>query len=160
MNAYDLLVRLRTRPMIGRLAYLALKVLGVELPRSVKVGRNLYLVHGGFGVVIHPMTVIEDDVRIYPGVTVGRGDVYRSASESRFEGLVIRSGAILGAGAKILCSEGVLVVGRDSVIGANAVLTQSTGDGEIWAGVPARVIGCVDERYRTHCLSCRADEAE
>jgi serine O-acetyltransferase len=117
--------------MIGRLAYLALKVLGVELPRSVKVGRNLYLVHGGFGVVIHPMTVIEDDVRIYPGVTVGRGDVYRSASGSRFEGLVIRSGAILGAGAKILCSEGVLVVGRDSVIGANAVLTQSTGDGEI-----------------------------
>ena len=28
-----------------------------------------------------------------------------------------------------------------SVIGANAVLLQSTGQNEIWAGVPARLIG-------------------
>ena len=34
-----------------------------------------------------------------------------------------------------------LVVGEGTVIGANAVLTQSTGDWEIWAGIPAKKIG-------------------
>jgi len=32
-------------------------------------------------------------------------------------------------------------VRRGTVVGANAVLLQSTGENEIWAGVPARCIG-------------------
>jgi len=34
-----------------------------------------------------------------------------------------------------------LRVGRGTVVGANAVLLESTGENELWAGVPARKVG-------------------
>lgn len=45
-------------------------------------------------------------------------------------------GCIIWTGAKVLCKDGILTVGKNTVIAANAVLTQSTGDNEIWAGIP------------------------
>ena len=66
---FSRLVYARKSPLFGKFAYLILKTFGIEIPRSVEIGENFYLVHGGFGVVIHPNTIIGDDVRIYPGVT-------------------------------------------------------------------------------------------
>ena len=140
-DIYSRLVYARKLPLIGRIAYYLLKLLGIEIPLSVVVGEQLELAHGGFGVVIHPKTVIGDRVKIYPGVTIGRTDIYRPAEKSGFEGIIIEDDAILCPGAKILCKQGVLHVGHGSVIGANAVLLESTGDNEIWAGVPARRVG-------------------
>ena len=125
----------------GRLAYLLLKILGVEIPRSVSIGKNFVLVHGGFGVVIHPKALIGNNVRIYPGVTIGRADIHLPADQSKFVGIEIGDEAILAPGVKILCREGVLKVGHGSVIGANAVLLESTGEGETWAGMPAKKVG-------------------
>jgi serine O-acetyltransferase len=135
------LVYARSWPLLGRLAYYTLKLLGVELPRAVPVGRDFELAHGGFGVVIHSRAVIGARVKIYPGVTLGRADIYRPMESSRFEGIVIEDDVILSPGAKVLCKEGVLYVRRGAVVGANAVLTQSTGENEIWAGIPARRVG-------------------
>ncbi len=143
-DLYTRLVYARNYPLIGSLAYYILKLLGVEIPRPVKVGEQLELAHGGFGVVIHPQTIIGKRVKIYPGVTLGRSDIYRPINQSSFEGIVIEDDAILCPGAKILCKQGVLKVGRGSVIGANAVLLESTGQNEIWAGVPARRVGTRD----------------
>lgn len=135
------LVYARNIPLLGGLAYYLLKLLGLEIPRSVVVGEGLELAHGGFGVVIHPKTAIGKRVKIYPGVTLGRADIYRPASQSKFEGIVVEDDVILSPGAKILGKEGILRIGRGSVVGANAVLLESTGENEIWAGVPARYIG-------------------
>ena len=135
------LVYARTWPVFGRLAYYLLKLLGVEIPRSVPVGAGFELAHGGVGVVIHSRSVIGERVKIYPGVTLGRADIYRPAAQSRFEGIVVEADVILSPGAKVLCDEGILRVRRGSVVGANAVLLQSTGEDEIWAGVPARCVG-------------------
>jgi len=135
------LVYARSWPVLGRLAYYALKLLGVEAPRSVPIGRDFELAHGGFGVVIHSRSVIGNRVKIYPGVTLGRADIYRPAEQSRFEGVIVEDDVILCPGAKVLCKEGILRVGRGTVVGANAVLLQSTGEGEVWAGVPARCVG-------------------
>lgn len=140
-DMYTKLVYARKRPIICRLAYYTLKLLSVEIPTSVQIGDDFELAHGGFGVVIHPNTQIGDRVKIYPGVTIGRRDIYRPASASNFEGVVIGDDVILSPGAKVLCKEGTLLVGDGSVIGANAVLTTSTGSGEVWAGIPARCIG-------------------
>jgi serine O-acetyltransferase len=123
------------------LAYYVLKLLGVEIPLSVQIGEGFTLVHGGFGVVIHPNAVIGDRVRIYPGVTLGRADVHLSIEESKFEAIQVEDDVIISPGAKVLCKEGVLRVGRGSVVGANAVLLESTGEGEIWAGIPAERVG-------------------
>jgi serine O-acetyltransferase len=135
------LVYARRWPLLGALAYYTLKLLGVEIPRPVPIGPDFELAHGGMGVVIHSKAKIGARVKIYPGVTVGRADIYRPAEESKFEGVVIEDDVILAPGAKVLCKEGILRVGRGTVIGANAVLLQSTGEGEVWAGAPARCLG-------------------
>jgi serine O-acetyltransferase len=131
----------RRLPLVGRLAYLTLKLLGVEAPLPVPIGPGCVLEHGGSGVVIHSRAQIGARVKIYPGVTLGRADIYRPQSASAFRGIVIEDDVILAPGAKVLGGAGVLTVGRGSVIGANAVLLESTGADEIWAGVPARRLG-------------------
>ncbi len=143
-DLYTRLVYARKNRLVGRAAYYLLKLLGIEIPLAVNVGEQLELAHGGFGVVIHPKTSIGERVKIYPGVTLGRADIYRPAAQSKFEGIIIEDDAILCPGAKILCRSGVLKVGRGTVIGANAVLLESTGENEIWAGVPARRVGTRD----------------
>jgi serine O-acetyltransferase len=140
-DIYTRLVYARRSPLVGKLAYYLLKLLGVEIPRTVRIGPGFELAHGGFGVVIHPRTTIGSRVKVYPGVTLGRADIHRPSSQSKFEAIVIEDDAILSPGAKILCKEGVLRVGRGSVVGANAVLLESTGEDEVWAGVPARYMG-------------------
>lgn len=144
-DIYTRLVYGRNSSLLGRLSYYLLKLSGVEIPISVKVGKELELAHGGFGVVIHSSTIIGDKVKIYPGVVIGRADIYRPMELSEFKGVIVEDGAILCPGAKVLCKEGILTVGKNSVVGANAVLLQSTGYGEIWGGVPARFIKRRDE---------------
>jgi serine O-acetyltransferase len=129
------------KKLIGYPAYLALKLLGMELPRTVPIGMDLEIAHGGFGIVIHSKAQIGNRVKIYPGVTLGRADIYKPATESIFEGIVIEDDVILSPGCKVLCKEGVLRVRRGAVIGANAVLLESTGEWEIWAGMPAHKVG-------------------
>jgi serine O-acetyltransferase len=145
MSFYERLVYARKDPLFGRLAYFMLKLLGVEIPLSVTIGPGFLLHHGGMGVVIHPRTVIGAHVGVYPGVTLGRADVHRPATHSAFEGLVVEDDVILGAGAKVLCERGILRLARGTVLGANAVLLESTGENEIWAGIPARKVGNRDD---------------
>jgi serine O-acetyltransferase len=141
MSIYERLVYARKNPLFGRLAYFILKLLGVEIPLSVEIGPGFLLHHGGVGVVIHPRTVIGARVGIYPGVTLGRADIHRPASSSAFEGIQVGDDVILGAGAKVLGQRGVLRIGRGTLLGANAVLLGSTGEDEVWVGLPARRVG-------------------
>jgi serine O-acetyltransferase len=140
-DLYTRLVYLRKSRLWGKLAYAALKLLGLEIPRSVDIGPGLIIEHSGFGTVIHSSTRIGSRVKLYPGVTVGRADIYRPAVESLFTGVEIGDDVILCPGCKVLGKEGMLHVGRGTVIGANAVLLNSTGENEIWAGIPAKLVG-------------------
>ncbi len=49
---------------------------------------------------------------------------------------------ILSPGAKVIGGDGWLHVRRGSVIGANAVLLEFTGENEIWAGDTCKKSGC------------------
>ncbi|MCJ7694735.1 MAG: hypothetical protein MUO40_04835 [Anaerolineaceae bacterium] len=138
---YTNLVYARKNTLFGKMAYYLLKLLGSEIPRSVPIGENFLLEHGGHGVVIHSKASIGNNVRVYQGVTVGRADIHLSAEDSKFESIQIEDDVILSPGSKVLCKEGVLVVARGTMLGANAVLLESTGENEIWAGIPARCIG-------------------
>jgi serine O-acetyltransferase len=140
-DLYSWLVYARFSRVWGRLAYGILKLLGSEIPRSVPIGENFELVHGGFGVVIHSKSIIGKNVKIYPGVTLGRSDIYIPADHSKFEKIIIEDDVILSPGSKILCKEGILTVRKGTVVGANAVLLESTGEMEIWAGIPAQNVG-------------------
>jgi serine O-acetyltransferase len=138
---YTRLVYARQIPLIGKLFYYLLKLLGSEIPVSVPVGPGFILEHGGHGVVIHSQAKIGANVHIYQGVTIGRADIYLPIEDSKFMGIEIGDNVILSPGCKVLCKQGVLKVGNGTVIGANAVLLESTGEYEIWAGAPARCVG-------------------
>ena len=91
--------------------------------------------------VIHPRTVIGDRVKIYPGVTLGRSDIHLPFELSGFEGIIVDDDVILATGAKVLCKDGTLNLKKGTIVGANAVLSSSTKENEIWAGVPAKMVG-------------------
>ncbi|MGN7190376.1 serine O-acetyltransferase [Curtobacterium sp. MCBA15_004] len=129
------------RGSFHRLIVELLAVYGIEIPKSVEIGPGFRVMHRGFGIVLHPKTRIGANVTLYHGVTIGRGDVWRPECESALQGFVLEDGAIIGAGAKILCSDGILVIGEGAVVGANAVVTHSIPPGEIWAGAPAGKVG-------------------
>jgi serine O-acetyltransferase len=143
-DIYSRLATSRSIPLFGSVAYYLLKFLGIEIPKSVTIGKNFELAHGGFGVVIHPNTDIGDRVKIYPGVTIGRSDIHLPIDKSDFEGIIIENDVILASGAKLLCKDGILRVSKGTIVGANAVLLNSTNEKEIWAGVPARLVGYRD----------------
>ena len=138
---YTRLVYARQKWPFGKWAYYLLKLLGAEIPVSVPVGPGFILEHGGHGVVVHSKSKIGANVHLYQGVTLGRADIYLPSEQSKFEGIEIGDEVILSPGCKVLCREGILKVGRGTIIGANAVLLESTGEYEIWAGSPARCVG-------------------
>jgi len=140
-DLYTRLLYARHWPILGSLAYLLLKLLGVEVPRSVRIGTDVLLVHGAFGLVVHPSTRIGDRVKLYPGVTLGRADIHLPIEESAFEAIEIGNDVILSPGSKVLNSAGILKLANGTMLGANAVLLESTGENEIWAGIPAKRIG-------------------
>jgi serine O-acetyltransferase len=144
----DLITRLtylRKKRGAGKICYYLLKLFGLEIPLQVEIGEGLEIAHGGFGIVIHSKATIGRRVKIYPGVTLGRADIYQPASLSKFEGILVEDDVILAPGCKVLGKSGLLRVGQGSVIGANAVLLTSTGDWEIWAGIPAKKVGDREE---------------
>lgn len=117
-----------------------LRIFGLDIPKAVKIGKDLELQHGGMGVVIHPMTTIGDNVRIYQHVTIGRTDIWNDKPSSNFSGICIQDRVIICAGAVVLTKTS-LVVGSGTIVGANSVLTKSTGVNEVWVGSPAICIG-------------------
>jgi serine O-acetyltransferase len=128
------------------LAYKALKLLGVEIPPGVSIGKGLRLPHGAVGVVIAGATVIGNNVKIFQGVTLGFADEYlrpdQRPEDEKIGRIVVEDDVVIGAGAKVLIKCGqTLVIGRDAIIGANAVVLKSVPPGEVWAGVPGRKVG-------------------
>lgn len=125
-------------PILGAVARQLLFLLGADIPRSVVIGEKFHLKHRGLGVVIHPATRIGNDVALFQGVTVGEAGVGQSVG---FQGILLSDRSVIAAGAKILAPPQGLIVGEGTIIGANAVLLQSTGPWEVWVGVPARCVG-------------------
>ena len=142
MSLQDRLVRASRGRVLGRAAYLWLKSLGVEFPRSVQFGERLELAHGAVGLVVHSRTRIGSGVTLMPGVVLGRADSYVPEAPGATGRIVVGDRVTVGAGAKVLFRPGEeLVIADGSIVGANAVLLQSTGPDEIWAGNPARKVG-------------------
>ena len=126
--------------LIKRFLTKVIYLIGCDIPESVVIGNNVNFCHNCLGTVIYAGTVIEDNVRIYQNVTIGLNNPYKKEKFC----VVIKSGSCICAGAKILCKD-ELIVGKNSIVGANCVLNHSIGDNEIWAGIPAQKIGNIDK---------------
>ena len=71
-------------------------VTNIDIHPGATIGRRVFIDHG-FGVVIGQTTVIEDDVLIYQGVTLGGVSLVAGKRHP-----TIKSGVVIGAGAKVL----------------------------------------------------------
>jgi serine O-acetyltransferase len=109
------------------------EVFGVDIHPAARVGRGVMIDHGT-GVVIGETSVIEDDVSMLQGVTLGG-----TGKEQGDRHPKIRRGVMLGAGAKVL---GNIEIGAYSRVGAGSVVLKDVPERCTAAGVPAKVVGC------------------
>jgi len=101
---------------------------GIELPYSVKLGRNVVVEHQG-AIVVHGACEIGDGCIIRQGCTLGlrRLDDLTAAP-------ILGKDVHLGAGAVIL---GRIRLGNGVRVGANAVVLNDVPDGTTVWGIPA-----------------------
>lgn len=133
------MVARRTGPL-GSVVQLLLRLVAVDIPKAVKSGPGLKLLHVGSGHTLHRAVELGADVVLGPGVVLGKKNL-RATGTSNMR-IVVGDGAIIAAGAVVLAEEDqVLVIGEGAVIGANAVVTESVPSGQVWAGAPARKVG-------------------
>jgi acetyltransferase-like isoleucine patch superfamily enzyme len=87
-------------------------------------------------VILSPSILIMDHNHAFEDITVPIRD------QGITEGGTIRieEGCWIGLGVAIVCNQGELVIGRNSVIGANSVLTRSVPPYSVVAGNPAKVV--------------------
>jgi serine O-acetyltransferase len=107
-------------------------VFQTDINPAVTIGRGFFLDHAT-GLVVGETAVIGDDVSILQGVTLGG-----TGKEAGDRHPKIRSGVLIGAGAKVL---GNIEVGQCARIAAGSVVLKPVPPNTTVAGVPARVIG-------------------
>lgn len=103
-----------------------------DIHPAAKLGRGIFLDHAT-GLVVGATAVVEDDVSILQGVTLGGTGKERGDRHPK-----IRHGVLIGAGAKIL---GNIEVGHCARIAAGSVVLKPVPANATVAGVPAKVIG-------------------
>jgi serine O-acetyltransferase len=106
------------------------------LPPEAKIGRGTRLWHSGLGIILHPNTEIGENCNIYNHVVFGGGHDGPDGPRIR---IVVGNNVNIGAGAKILCKHGTLIIGDNSSIGANAVVLEDVPENSFAVGVPARI---------------------
>ena len=128
-------------PLLPSLFYLLNRVLfSVVLPPQARIGKNVKFAYLGLGTVVHRNATLGDNVVLGPGVVVGGRSGHSVLP-------VIEDGAYLGTGAKVL---GPVRVGKNSVIGANAVVLFDVPPNCVAVGIPAKVVktGIAEGAYR------------
>lgn len=106
-------------------------ITNIDIHPGATIGRRVFIDHG-FGVVIGQTTIIEDDVLIYQGVTLGGVSLTPGKRHP-----TIKSGVVIGSGAKVL---GNITIGTNSKIGANSVVVREVPENSTAIGIPAHVI--------------------
>ena len=102
-----------------------------DIHPAAKIGKRVFIDHG-IGVVIGETTIIEDDVLIYQGVTLGGVSLSQGKRHP-----TIKRGVVIGAGAKVL---GNIEIGEYSKIGANSVVVKDVPSCTTAIGIPAHTI--------------------
>ena len=105
---------------------------GVDINPAARIGKGIFLDHAT-SLVVGETTVIDDEVSIMQGVTLGG-----TGKETGDRHPKIRWGVLIGAGAKIL---GNIEVGHCARVAAGSVVLAPVPHNKTVAGVPARIVG-------------------
>ncbi|MDB6076737.1 MAG: Serine O-acetyltransferase [Akkermansiaceae bacterium] len=111
---------------------LASEVFAVDIHPAARIGCGILLDHAT-SFVVGETAIIEDNVSILHEVTLGG-----TGKETGDRHPIVRSGVLLGAGAKIL---GRVEIGEGAKVGAGSVVLIDVPPHTTVAGVPAVVVG-------------------
>ena len=109
------------------------ELFGVDIHPAARLGRGIMIDHAT-GVVIGETAVVEDDVSMLHGVTLGG-----TGKEEGDRHPKIRRGVMLSMGVKVL---GNIEIGEYSRIGAGSVVLKSVPPHCTAVGVPAKLVNC------------------
>jgi len=128
---------------------------GIEIHPKAKIGKNLFIDHG-MGVVIGETSEIGNNVTIYHMVTLG-GISPSIDSDSQREikrHPTLKDNVVVGSGAQIL---GPILIGENSKIGANAVVTKDVPANAIMVGIPAKNVGITTNEFKPYGIAPGSD---
>jgi serine O-acetyltransferase len=111
---------------------LSSQILQTDIHPAAVIGKSVFIDHAT-GVVIGATSVIEDEVSMLHGVTLGGTGKARGDRHPK-----VRRGVLIGAGAKVL---GNIEIGHCSMIAAGSVVLDPVPPNKTVAGVPARIVG-------------------
>lgn len=126
------------------IAALARWLTGIEIHPAARIGSGLFIDHG-MGVVIGETAEVGRNVTIYHGVTLGGVSLAKGKRHPTIEDNVV-----IGAGAKVL---GAITIGKNTRIGANAVVVKDVAPDCVVVGVPGKPV----ERHRSPDEAARVD---
>jgi serine O-acetyltransferase len=108
------------------------EVFAVDIHPAAKIGSGILLDHGT-GIVIGETRVLEDNISILQGVTLGGTGKDEGDRHPK-----IKTGVLIGAGANVL---GNVVVGEGAWVGSGAVVLDDVEAHTTVVGIPAKVVG-------------------
>ncbi len=107
-------------------------VFQTDINPAARIGKGIFLDHAT-DLVVGETAVVEDDVSILNGVTLGGTGKVAGDRHPK-----IRHGVLIGTGAKIL---GNIEIGHCTKVAAGSVVLKSVPNNKTVAGVPARIVG-------------------
>lgn len=103
---------------------------GIEIHPGATIGKDLFIDHG-MGTVIGETAIIGDNVTMFHDVTLG-GTGFETGKRHP----TIEDNVFIGSGAKVL---GNILIGKNSRIGANAVVLTDVPSDVTVVGIPALI---------------------
>ncbi len=108
------------------------EIFQTDINPEARIGRGVFLDHAT-GLVVGQTAIVEDNVSILQGVTLGGTGKMGGDRHPK-----IRQGVLIGAGAKIL---GNIEIGQCARVAAGSVVLKDVPRNVTVAGVPAKVVG-------------------
>lgn len=117
---------------------------GVKIGKNCKIGAFVEIqsdVEIGNNTKISSNTFICSKARIGDNVFIGHGvmfvsDLYPPQTVENWRPIIIEDGASIGSNATIMCT----TIGKNSLVGAGAVVTKDVPENTIVVGNPARIL--------------------
>ena len=124
---------------------------GIEIHPKAKIGKNLFIDHG-MGVVIGETSEIGDNVTIYHNVTLGgiAPSINSNDQRNTKRHPTLENNVVVGSGAQIL---GPIIIKKNSLIGANAVVTKDVPENAVMIGIPAKNVGTTSGEFKPYAVT-------